>query len=182
MESGPRSSNHVLISGKSGSGKTTLAEFFKKAGKNAYDADIVPGLGFWTDSSGKPRPQPTHEEWEQVKGFEWKYDSVKLKEILSQNNEIYLFGGSENIYDLAKLFDRLYYLYADEKLILERLEKRSKSGKSYHDFGRIEAQRKGIISNIGARAEQARKAGFVFIDASLSPQQILAIICKVKIK
>lgn len=169
-------SKHVLITGLSATGKTTLSKFFREKGKNAYDVDKV--LARWIDKkTGKPKA-PTDEEWKRLSGIEWEWDRRKLKRLLKQNKEAYLFGSANNTYGLANLFDKVYYLHASKKLILQRL----KSEKRDNDFGRHGTQRKLIMSWVKPVAERAKEAGFEFIDASLSPQRIFNIICKKQIK
>ena len=163
---------HILVTGLPATGKSYLAKFFKKMGKNAYDADDV--IGRWVDKkTGKPR-EPTKREWEQLSGIEWEWDSKKLKSILKQNKEAYLFGSANNIHELAHLFDKTYYLRADKELILKRIRNKDRE----HDFGRPVKQRKLILSWIKPVEERAKKAGFKFIDASLTPEEIFNIIAK----
>ncbi len=163
---------HILVTGLPATGKSYLAKFFKKTGKNAYDADDV--IGRWVDrKTGKPR-EPTKREWEQLSGIEWEWDSRKLKSILKQNKEAYLFGSANNIHELAPLFDKIYYLHADKELILKRIRNKNRE----HDFGRPAKQKKLILSWIKPVEERSKKAGFEFIDASLTPRQIFDIITK----
>jgi shikimate kinase len=164
---------HILITGLSGTGKTHLYKFFKEKGKNSYDADEA--LGRWVDKkTGKPKT-PTKKEEEQARGIDWGWDGRKLNRILKQNNEVYLFGGlSEHTTQFVRLFDKIYYLYAGKELILQRLRSKDRN----NDFGRHPEQRRLIISWIKYAAERAKREGFEFIDAALSPQQIFNIICK----
>jgi hypothetical protein len=174
--------NHVLIAGPSGSGKTTLAEFFKQQGKNAIDVDLS-GVGTWIDSEKNQVTAPADlgkgiNEWAEDRKLEWVWNGDKLKALLAKDEELFLFGGSGNMFDFIGLFDGLYYLKADKELVLSRLEMRLKSGKSYHEFGKTQAQRDLILSGLEWGEEKARKAGFQFIDATLTPKQIFDIICK----
>ncbi len=165
---------HILISGLPATGKTYLSRYFKKRGKNAYDADEI--VGRWIDKkTGKPR-EPTKREWEQLSGIEWEWDGIKLKKILKKNKEVYLFGSANNMHDFVSLFNKAYYLHADKDLIVKRIKNKNRE----HDFGKPAKQRKLILSWIKPVEERAKKEGFEFIDASLSAQKIFGIICNKK--
>lgn len=102
---------------------------------------------------------------------------LRLGELLAGTEENYLFGGSSNLFDLMGLFDRRYYLRADEKLVVSRLEVRQKSGQSYHGYGETEQQRRDAAARVASGESRARAAGFDFIDATFKPEQVFAIVC-----
>lgn len=138
-------SNHVLITGSAGSGKTALARYLREHGEKAVDADIS-GIGVWLDVDGKVVKSPQDigrgiNKWAEERNLSWNWDEKKVKELLSQNEEMYLIGMATNTLSFASLFDRRFYLYADEKLILERLDVRMKDGTRDHDYGSTEEQR-----------------------------------------
>lgn len=102
----------------------------------------------------------------------WKWNKKRLVEMLEQNREMYLFGMSDNMYDLLVLFDKAYYLKVDRKLLTDRLKYREKED----EFGKTEEQREMIFGWIDYCEEQAKEEGLEFVDASLTPKQIFDII------
>jgi hypothetical protein len=164
--------DRVLIVGPSGTGKSRLARYFQEKGRNAFDADEVPGLAGWTDLAGSPK-EISKEEWRTQEGVRWTWNAERMTELLRESEEIYLFGSSSNLYDFLDLFDRRYYLRASEALISERLQSPGRD----NDFGREEPQRSLVLGSLPAEEDRARRVGFEFIDASLSPQAIFERIC-----
>lgn len=163
---------HILITGNSGSGKSYLSKFFRGKGKNAIDADEYPGLGVWVDKNGTIL-SPTKKQWLELEEIDFIWNPKIMEQLLSNNEELYLFGSSHNIMDFVKRFDKVFYLKIDNKLLVERLQKDRE-----HDFGKDKKQLDKILSWTEYIDERARKSGFEIIDASLSPEQIFDIICK----
>lgn len=173
----------VLITGPGGSGKTTLAEFFQIKGKNAIDADLA-GIGAWFDQNGIEVEIPIDldmseiNKWAEDNGLTWHWKRDALVKLLSNFNEVFVMGSARNAFDLVSLFDKVYYLFADEQLILDRLKKRTVTGANYHDNGRTHEQRMEIVRKIKPKLIEARERGFEFIDASLTPLQLFQKITK----
>jgi len=162
----------VLVIGPAGSGKTHLAKYFEKRGKVAFDCDGTPGLPRVEDAEGNPK-EPTVEEWQEWSGLKWMWSRKKIEALLAANPEVYLFGVADNMYDFKPLFDELYFLKADRELIAKRLQNETRK----NDFGRSPKQRDLVLNTLDNFAEDARKRGFKFIDASLSASKIFEIIC-----
>jgi AAA domain-containing protein len=165
--------DHVLITGPAGSGKSRLARYFRRRGRNAFDADEVPGLCFWVDRAGNPK-EVTPEEWRTMEGIQWFWSTTQLDELLRGAEEIYLFGSADNQYEFLSRFDRRYYLRASSALISARLEDPRRD----NDFGRGPVQRELVLRSLPVEEERARKAGFEFLDASESPPDIFNAIAK----
>lgn len=176
-------SNHILITGSAGSGKTTLAKYFIKHGKNGVDADLS-GVGKWIDREGNVIEVPKNVDkrkingWAEPKGLTWNWDEKRLKKLLSDSYEVYFMGGAHNAFDLKKNFDKCYYLNADEKTIIERLNKRQQEQSNYHDYGNTEEQKRKILSRLPFQLTRAKREGFEIVDASLTFKQIFDLITK----
>lgn len=173
--------SHVLITGPGGSRKTTLATHFKHRDKNAIDADLA-GVGAWLDLNGMEKEVPVDQDlrkinqWAEENGLSWYWDRQKLSKLLNGFDEVFLMESARNVFELLDIFDRVFYLVADEKLILKRLEERTRGGENYHDNGATDQQREEIIGKIGPKLEEAKVRGFELIDASLTPDQIFDLI------
>ncbi|MGA8302616.1 MAG: AAA family ATPase [Thermoplasmata archaeon] len=174
-------SHHVLVSGPSGSGKTHLAQFFRQRGKNAIDADLS-GIGIWIDRDGRPVETPIGlgraiNRWAEERHLEWTWDDRRLGILLSRDVEVFVFGGSVNVFELAGRFDRRYYLQADASLVRSRLTLRRESKERDHDFGSTEAQIDYVISRLAHGEERAKANGFELVDAALSTDRLFETIC-----
>ena len=170
----------VLISGVSGSGKTTLMKYFKKHGKNVLDGSTE-GIGIWVDAEGNPRGKPTKSEWAKREGFDWIWDLNALKKELRKykRREVYAFSDAANLSEVMALFEERYWLNADAKLISSRLRKRArgKLGKIHgKTYGATKAQRDYVLRKLKLNNEWAKKMGFKFVDAALTPKAIFKII------
>ncbi|MCL5430365.1 MAG: ATP-binding protein [Candidatus Marsarchaeota archaeon] len=173
----------VLIAGASGSGKTTLKNYFQSMGKNVLDGDTE-GIGIWVDEKGNQRKEPSKEEWETRKGFDWRWDISALKRVLEtySGQEVYAFSDAANLNEVRFLFDELYWLSADYELIEERLHKRAKDESAEKiqgaAYGATDEQRKYVLKKLEAGEVWAKEKGFIFVDASLSPEELFDIITK----
>jgi len=168
----PNMHRHALVTGLAATGKSTLARYFIKRGKKAIDADYV--IAKWVDESGHTKKYEKDIGKEFLEKYKFQWDIDKLQKLLNKNEELYVFGASTNLYDLADYFDERYYLKADENLLATRLKTRT----GPYDFGRTEEQKHLIFSWIEYNERKAKENGFVFVDASLSPARIFSIICK----
>jgi hypothetical protein len=163
---------HVLVIGPTCGGKTHLAGYFEKRGKVAFDCDSFPGLARTVDLEGNPK-EPTAKEWRTWSGIKWVWNREKIEELLAANPEAYLFGTADNMYEFKSLFDELYYLDIGRELILKRLRSKARENR----FGRFPKQRERVLNTLDYFAADAKKHGFRFIDASLSPAEIFRMIC-----
>src|SRR5437868_11182506 len=102
----------VLILGPSGSGKTYVSHALQKLGINAFDDDIE-GLSAWYDKHGKKVPEPKSADEAFANQYSFLWSKKFLAKFLSQFSEIYLFGGSGNVFNMLDLFDKVYFLKVD---------------------------------------------------------------------
>ncbi|MGC8479467.1 MAG: AAA family ATPase [Candidatus Micrarchaeia archaeon] len=177
---------HIFIGGPPGSGKTTLCKYFQEQGKNAYDGDKT--VGFFRDKMGKkiklpPRIGKRVNKWAEKLGLEWTPDMERLKKLINdnRNKEMYLFGGPVPEH-MERWFGKRFWLYEDEKLALKRVKRRLNDKNAYHRFGETKEQKDKIVKMVKEDNIWAKKEGYKFIDADMTPIQIFEIITNNKIK
>ena len=172
MTEWPLHREQVLIIGPGGAGKTFVANKLRTLGVNAYDADAVPGLIRFVNDHGQvvPFPLDADQAWFSKHHFVW--DVQVLEQLLASNDTLYLFGTSENAWNLRHLFDRTYYLKPDRELVRRRLV----SSDRHTPMGRTEEQRELMLKNLKKHDRQAQALGLPTIDASHSPEEVFRMI------
>lgn len=159
----------VLIFGASGSGKTYFSSKLRSLGIKAIDADLIDSLSSWYDGSGNKVKYPEDADKEFLDNHEFLWDKEILKRYLDKNPNIYLFGLSGNIFEMLDLFDKVYFLKADPELLRERLT----HGSRENPMGKTEYQRQAVINYAQILEQKAKELAIEFIDASLTPKEIL---------
>lgn len=165
----------VLITGPSGSGKSTLSHFFRERGENAVDGDEVRGLNRCVDLDGRPC-RITKDQWRRAEDWQHFWDGPTLERFLARNRNVLLFGASDNMFDLAHLFDRRIFLRASWSVLRTRLSHPNRG----NDWGSEPGQREWVRTRAREWPIKARKAGFEFVDATLPPARIFRQICNTR--
>ena len=159
---------HVLVTGLSGTGKTTLYELFRNKNIPAADADQM--LLKWGRKG---------DQIEKGASFGWllknrpNWDVKELKELLRDNDEIYVFGIALNMPKAAmKNFDQVIYLKAPSRLLKERLKIQRAN-----PYGTTKAQRELVMFVKPALDFVASAAALVskrlrLLDASVTPDRL----------
>lgn len=162
----------VLIIGVGGTGKTYTVQKLREKGINAFDADSIPGLSYFADDEGNKVAFPLNadREWWSRNHFRW--DINRLKEFLQPNGPLYLFGISENAFDVRNLFNKTYYLTGNKELIKSRLQSENRN----NPMGKIKEQRALILESLEENNKKAKKLGIPLIDVAKSPEEIFSII------
>lgn len=171
----------IFITGQSGSGKSALAAYLRAHGRNAYDGDLFTGK--WVDDRGRTVRAPYRRvgknitRWAEERKLRWVCDERKFRALLRANRgrELYLVGGPKPEH-VERYFDRLYWLRMGRGLALERIGKRLSDRNAYHRFGETEEQRNRIVSDLKRLDAQARRKGYIFVDASMSLGEISGIV------
>jgi adenylate kinase family enzyme len=167
----------ILITGPSGSGKSTLCRLFRERGVNSVDGDEIRGLGGPVDLRGRPLRRITKEQWRRVEDWRFFWNEAVLKQFLTRNPNVVVFGASDNMFDLdlAHLFDRRIFLRAAWSEIRARLNGPTRD----NDWGRDSqpAQREWVKKATREWPVRAKASGFEFIDAKLSPTRIFLQVC-----
>lgn len=160
----------VLVLGPSGSGKTYVSQALKRAGINAFDDGEIEGLSAWYSPEGKKVPEPATVEEARAGRYTFLWSRRTLNRFLAGQEEVYLFGGSGNVFDLIDLFDKVYFLKVEPQLQKERLRSPSRPTPL------MDEDSEGQVVWGAWFEEAARKHNITFIDASLSPMEIYALI------
>ena len=134
----------------------------------AFDDGDVPGLSSWYDKDGKKVPAPSTADEAMTNQYAFLWSKKNLSRFLSDFSEVYLFGGSGNVFTMLDLFDKIYFLKIDPKLQLQRLRSPGRPTPL------MDAGKDGIVIWGQWFEAQARERNIPFIDAALSPQEIFA--------
>lgn len=162
----------VLVLGPSGSGKTYISYALRKQGINALDADSVVGLSSWYNRPGEKIAEPKSAQEVADNHYSFLWSKKFLRKFLDQFSEVYLFGGSGNVFDMIPLFDKIFFLKIDFETQKERI-KNSVNRNRMFDFNNDDLVIWGEWFE-----EEARKRNIPFLDASLTPGQIFSIISR----
>jgi shikimate kinase len=163
----------ILIIGPSGSGKTYISSALRKQGINAVDADLIPGLSGWFDGKGKEVKYPDNADKEFLGNHEFLWNKEFLKEYLSKQNDIYIFGLSGNIFSTIDLFGRVYFLEVSPDNLRTNLRHKSRK----NPMGKTDCQLKNALKYAEEIKEQAKKLGLKIIDATdKTPENFFKII------
>lgn len=161
---------HILIVGPSGSGKTYISAALRQKGVNALDADFIEGLSGWFDSNGKRVTYPSDADKDFLDNHQFLWDRKFLKKFLQDQEEIYLFGMSGNVFDMVDLFDKVYFLKTSPEILAERLRHKNRE----NPMGKTDYQLQNAINWAKKIGETASKLGIQMIDANQSPEQIFS--------
>jgi hypothetical protein len=160
----------VLVFGPSGSGKTYVSHALQKAGINAFDDDQVEGLSNWYDVHGNKVAPPQTADEASANQYAFLWSKKALAAFVNRFPEVYVFGGSGNVFNMLDLFDRVYFLKVEPELQKERILSATR------ETPLMDQNEEGIVIWGDWFEEVARKLNILFVDASLTPQQIFEII------
>lgn len=164
----------VLVFGPSGSGKTYIAHELQKLGMNAFDADQIIGLSSWYDRNGQKVPEPKSPDEALNNHYSFLWSRSFLNNFLSLYDDVFIFGGSGNLFHMIDLFDRVFFLKIDVQTQRQRIQN-SATRNSKLDF-----MNDNVIIWGQWLEDEAAKKNIPFVDATLSPQEIYSIISSEK--
>ena len=159
-----------LIFGPSGAGKTYVASELQKIGINAFDADLIKGLSAWYDRNGHKVPQPQSAKEALTNNYSFLWNREFLTSFLNSHDDIFIFGGSGNLFELTELFDKVYFLKIDPQTQKERIQ-----NSTVRD-ARMDFQDNELVVWGEWLENEAKKRNIPFIDATLTPKEIHSII------
>lgn len=162
----------VLLFGPSGSGKTFVSKAWKQTGLPAYEDADIKGLSGWYNRDGYKVAVPTtaHEALGNQYSFLWS--KRVLRNFLAVHENVYLFGGSGNIFDMLPLFDLSFFLKVEPHIQKERILH------SWRETPLMDFDEEGVVVWGDWMEEEAKKRNIPFLDATLSPDQLFAVIAK----
>ena len=162
----------VLVFGPSGAGKTYVSHALQKQGINAFDDGDIEGLSSWFDSNGKKVPPPQTAEEALGNHYSFLWSRKSLAAFLSRFNDVYVFGGSGNLFSVLDLFDKVYFLKIESQLQRQRLMSPSRPTPL------MDRKEEDFVIWGDWLEDEAKKRGIPMVDASLTPEQIFEEISK----
>ncbi|MBS8122467.1 AAA family ATPase [Candidatus Vampirococcus lugosii] len=158
----------ILITGISYSGKTYLYQNLKNNKDiNLYDADEI-GVGKWYNKKNQIVKFKNNANEKRFKNHNFLWDIKFLKLFLNKNNNCYLFGLSENIFEASKLFDKCFFLNINSNELKKRFNKNDRN----NPMGNTIQQQNIILNYMNNFKNQCLQNNFISIDATKSPIDI----------
>lgn len=168
---------NILVTGPAGSGKSHLSKKWAEKGVKTIDGDTMADVCRWFDKDGNREEFPkdigkADAAWFNSHVFIW--DETCLQRFLSKNAPVVVLGVCDNIADVMKYFDRIYYLKVPFSVAKERLLNPERQ--AFTAFGRHEEQREALEKMIADADKRAIDSGMTIIDATLPADKILQLI------
>jgi broad-specificity NMP kinase len=119
--------SRYLITGFPGTGKSAVAAMLRQRKLNALDADDLPNLAHWIDTTtGRlvKYSEKVPAKWREQ--HSWVWESTALRSLLaSDESTLFLCGYSDNLADFYELFDKCFVLTADDATLGQRIISRN---------------------------------------------------------
>jgi len=159
----------VLVTGPSGAGKTYISRALQAMGINAFDDGDIEGLSAWY-KHGKKVPAPTTADEAMHNGYAFLWDKTLLANFINRFDDVYVFGGSGNVFDVFALFDKVYFLHVQPALQMERLRSPTRA----HPL--MDSNADDLVVWGAWFEAEARKRGIAFVDVAQTPAEIWEVI------
>ena len=161
---------NILITGICASGKSAVCDELKKLGHNAHSIEDIKGI--CTLVNKKTRKKVTNHDNDNLKSIkdsDWICRQNKLKELMRANPKgtVFYCGIVSNLNDILPLFDKIFLLRTNQKVLRKRLSTRKSN-----DFGRTPEVQKWVFSWKKSWEDNMRKKGAIFINANRTLREI----------
>jgi|SRR3989344_5185845 len=166
----------ILITGIAGSGKSTVCDKLREKGYKAYGIEDM--KGFFTminKKNGRKFHDYDNGNLKSVKQGNWICNIRKLQQLIGKNKGgiVFYCGTSFNLDELLPLFDKIFLLKANQKVLRQRLSKRQSS-----DYGCTPDVQKWIFSWKKRWEAYYIKKGAIPINASKNLNKVVDEILK----
>ena len=123
-----------LITGRQGSGKTSVIRRLEEIGHTAYNIDDILGVTRLEDSTGQLVGWPDGPiDWSY---YRWNWQSEQLKQLLANDDTVFVGAVTGNQTEFYPLFDRIFVLIVDAHTLRQHLETHEHNY-TPEDIGRI---------------------------------------------
>ncbi len=163
----------IFITGIAGSGKTTVLAELQKRGYATIDLDAT-GICTWkniaTDEATEYGLNGRDQKWLNEHG--WYCDVDTLKKLLScirEDKDVFVAGFVDNIEDVVREFQKVFFLVASDDVTKERLSKRTNN-----HFGKKEDEQEIILS--WKEEFMSKIKNFTEVDANRTPNEVAEFI------
>lgn len=169
---------HILITGAPGSGKSYLTKKWSPKGVNVIDGDSMFQVVQWINkTNNKIDSFPEKIEYADVDWLNnhksiWNPD--RLNKFIKKNEPIIILGLCDNLEDIIKYFDRVYYLKISFDLVKERLLRPDRQ--KTNAFGRRKEQINKLEDIIKELDKKALELGFEIVDATNDEDKTLNLL------
>jgi thymidylate kinase len=160
----------IYVTGPSGTGKSTLGRLLREEGFETYDEDDPQTGTAHNLQTGKTVPIPSVDkrdaDW--FTRHEWRMlDSAKRRlQEAAATRQIILFGNTIKPEGQA-IFSKVIYLKVDDKTLQGRI-----LGRKDNDYGKSEAEMKGILTRKKAMDSAYNESNAIVIDATKPLQAV----------
>lgn len=160
----------IYITGVSGSGKSSIARYLRD--KGVFAVDIDDEFAQWVNKNTKQPGDWNHErsdEWYSQHG--WTCNIEKLKQLLSENENIVVVGAAVNQDEYLLFFDKIYFLDVPPETMIARMIERTDN-----PFGKNTVEQNRVILWQKSYGKEMREKGAISIDAEGTLEEIAKII------
>ena len=164
----------IYITGISGTGKTTLANALHTKGFKTISIDETPGLCTWVNrNDGSKVHYEGVVDKEFITGHKWVCFREDLRNLMSNDENVFVCGVAENQDEYLDLFDKVILLQCEPEIFLHRLLHRTGN-----PFGKDKSAQEYLVSTYKEFENNLIKKGAVQINVNRSLDEVIEDIIK----